>query len=124
MKHLRDVTLAFQNKLSILDLIVGSPESDGIVILLSRPVVDIDAQLLCANEIDALSPSCLKYSPGSSGCFNCSVCFSYNGLGITSNISKYMAYCLYISLYSINVIVNRKLNKTGKSNLARLKKRQ
>ncbi|XP_078488492.1 integrin alpha-8 [Ciona intestinalis] len=68
------------------DLLVGSPSSDNIVILLTRPVVDVTTTIMTSQQIDPRQSCTVGSHVAAYGCFDCELCFSYNGASIQSDI--------------------------------------
>ncbi|XP_039264178.2 integrin alpha-11-like isoform X2 [Styela clava] len=92
------------------DILVGSPGSDEIVILKTRPVVKIDSTFAITTPmIDRKNDNCWrqnttidKYS--NSACIACTVCFSFHGLSVPPGIGIH---------YSISPDVNVANSRVG-----------
>ncbi|XP_065179070.1 integrin alpha-8-like [Sycon ciliatum] len=68
------------------DLLVSAVDSNQVVMMRARPIVDIDVEMIVQDQIDMVRPSCLHASGRHITCFKVSVCGKFNGTEIHSSV--------------------------------------
>ncbi|KFM61944.1 Integrin alpha-PS2, partial [Stegodyphus mimosarum] len=87
------------------DIVIGAYESDRVIFMRSRPVVNITSSMILSKEVISLEDkTCNLKDKSKVACIEATLCLSYNGLGVAPEIDLSYQYTLDANQRSSRVL--------------------